>query len=169
MNDSFADHLETLIVPLSVNEVADLLGVHRDTIYRWVRDGELPAINVGATKTILRFPPKELAAWVRARQEAFHGPARHISDWMEEQALRRGGPCFLPPLLPKVLRSTGYDWMATAQRVATDPNFAFAAQPLMDDFTAAVNDLSVPEQRELLSDIKTGKFDEPIFTDQDQD
>jgi hypothetical protein len=59
--------------------------------------------------------------------------------------------------------------MATAQRVATDPNFAFAAQPLMDDFTAAVNDLSVPEQRELLSDIKTGKFDEPIFTDQDQD
>jgi excisionase family DNA binding protein len=67
MNENFADHIDTLTIPLSVNEVAELIGVHRDTIYRWVRDGELPAINVGAIKTILRFPPKELAAWVRER------------------------------------------------------------------------------------------------------
>jgi excisionase family DNA binding protein len=167
MNENFADHIDTLTIPLSVNEVAELLGIHRDTIYKWVRDGELPVVNVGATKTILRFPPKELAAWVRDRQVAFQGPARHISDWMEEQALRRGGPCFLPPLIPKVAKLTGYNWLATAQRVATDPNFAFAATPLMEDFTAAVNKLPITEQRQLLADIKTGKFDEPIFVDDD--
>jgi excisionase family DNA binding protein len=163
MNDSLAEHLDTLHIPLTVNEVTELLGVHRDTIYRWVRVGELPALNVGITKTILRFPPKELAAWVRERQSYFHGPARFITDWMEEQVLRRGGPRFLPEPLPRVLEMTGYDWIAAARRVAADPSLSFASFHLMSDFSEAVKRLPIGEQRQLLVEIKSGKLNDPDF------
>ena len=39
---------------LSVPEVAELLGVREPTVYRWLRDGELPAYKVGSTWVILR-------------------------------------------------------------------------------------------------------------------
>ena len=169
MNNQFAKYIDTLDTPLTVSEVTELLGVHRDTVYRWVKDGDIPALNVGAKKTILRFPPKELATWLRERQTCFHGPARLISELIEEQAFRRGGPCFLPPPLPEVLSSIGYDWLTTARRVATDPTFAFAARPLMEDFAKAVNKLPIPEQRQLLSDIKSGKSDEPIIVHEDEE
>ena len=51
-------HIRTLLsalpLRLSVEQVADLLGVQEPTIYRWLRSGELPAYKVGATWVILR-------------------------------------------------------------------------------------------------------------------
>jgi excisionase family DNA binding protein len=39
---------------LSVPQVAELLGVGEPTVYRWLRDGEIPAYKVGSTWVILR-------------------------------------------------------------------------------------------------------------------
>ena len=51
-------HIRTLLsalpLRLSVEQVADLLGVQEPTIYRWLRSWELPAYKVGATWVILR-------------------------------------------------------------------------------------------------------------------
>ena len=51
-------HIRELLVDLprrlSVPEVAELLGVQQATIYRWLRDGEVPAYKVGSTWVILR-------------------------------------------------------------------------------------------------------------------
>ncbi|HVE90919.1 MAG TPA: helix-turn-helix domain-containing protein [Actinomycetota bacterium] len=48
---------------LTVDEVAQLLGVHRATIYRWAETGVLPAIKVGSA--LLRFDPDVLQDWLR--------------------------------------------------------------------------------------------------------
>ena len=104
MNESFADHLDSLDSLLNVNEVCALLGLHHDTLYRWVRAKEIPVIRIGtAAKPLLRFSPKELATWVREAPYFVHGPSRFIADWMEIQVLHRGGPRCRPPLLAKVL------------------------------------------------------------------
>jgi len=44
--------------PLSVSEVAEMLGVAESTVQRWVRNRELPAIRVADT---IRFDPTVLA------------------------------------------------------------------------------------------------------------
>lgn len=46
--------LSALPLRLSVEQVADLLGVQQPIIYRWLRSGEIPAYKVGATWVILR-------------------------------------------------------------------------------------------------------------------
>lgn len=68
MNSSLADYFETLNRALSANEVAKILGVRRDTIYLFVKAGEIPKFNIGRTKTMLRFDSRQLAEWIRERQ-----------------------------------------------------------------------------------------------------
>ena len=46
----------------SVNEIANHLGVNRETIYRWIAKKELPAHRIGR---ILRFKISEVDEWVR--------------------------------------------------------------------------------------------------------
>lgn len=45
---------------MSAEEVAKLLGVHVDTIYRQARKGDIPSFRVG---TSIKFDPKHLAEW----------------------------------------------------------------------------------------------------------
>ncbi len=160
MNNRFADYLETLNGLLNVTQVSELMGLHKDTVYRWVRTMELPAMNIGATKTLLRFNPKDLAVWAREAPCLFRGPARAISDWMEEQVIRHGGPRLLLPPLPKVLQLIGYDWLEAARRRTSS---SISVPRLMHDFTEAVNKLPIAEQRRLISDITSGKYDGQIF------
>ena len=50
---------------LTAREVAGLLGLSTETVLRYVRRGELPAIRLPGTKHgRLRFRPSELAAWL---------------------------------------------------------------------------------------------------------
>lgn len=51
---------------LTPEEVAEWLRVTPDTIYRWLREGELPAIKLGR---LYRIPKAEVLALVRR-----HGP-----------------------------------------------------------------------------------------------
>lgn len=37
---------------LTLNEVADRVGVHYQTVYRWVRSGHLPAVKIGASYVV---------------------------------------------------------------------------------------------------------------------
>ncbi|HKJ02381.1 MAG TPA: helix-turn-helix domain-containing protein, partial [Longimicrobiales bacterium] len=50
---------------LSVSDVAELLGVSGKTVYRWVKDGKLPAYRLGQQ---LRFNRSELLEWATAQR-----------------------------------------------------------------------------------------------------
>lgn len=39
---------------LSPKQIADLLKVHAETVYRWIRDGKLPAVEVGQQYRVRR-------------------------------------------------------------------------------------------------------------------
>ena len=56
---SMFEELRARTEPLTVKQVANLLGVAASTVQRWVRNGELPAIRVADT---IRFDPVALAA-----------------------------------------------------------------------------------------------------------
>jgi len=167
-NSSFAEHLDTVEGLLTVNQVCELFGLHHDTVYRWIRGNEMPAIRIGtAAKPLLRFDPKVLAAWVREAPYYFHGPSRFVTAWMEVQVFHCGGPRCPPPLLPKVFKQIDYDWLAAARHIAADPSLSFSVFHLMSDFTEAVKQLPIAEQRQLLSDIRFGKSDKPTFECED--
>lgn len=51
---------------LTVNEVADVLGVSRGQVYRLIATSGLPAIRVGS---VLRFSPAEVNHWMDKRKE----------------------------------------------------------------------------------------------------
>lgn len=47
---------------LSVDEIAEHLGIKRDTVYKWVAHKNMPAHKVGR---LLKFQIKEIDEWVR--------------------------------------------------------------------------------------------------------
>lgn len=47
---------------LSVDEMAEYLGVRRDTIYRWINDKSMPAHKIGR---LWKFKKDEVDTWVR--------------------------------------------------------------------------------------------------------
>lgn len=48
---------------LSVEEIADYLGVKRDTVYKWIERKKMPAHKVGS---LWKFKREEIDAWVRS-------------------------------------------------------------------------------------------------------
>lgn len=50
---------------LSAREVAERLGVSTETVLRWTRRGELPAVRLPGGA--IRFHPDKLDAWIQAR------------------------------------------------------------------------------------------------------
>jgi len=81
---------------LSVSDVADLLGVSGKTVYRWVKDGRLPAYRLGQQ---LRFNRTELLEWATAQRVPV-APQGF-------EALDTGG---LPVSLPQALRAGGINY-----------------------------------------------------------
>jgi excisionase family DNA binding protein len=49
---------------LTVDDVAELLGVSRRTVYRWIKKGVLPAIQLGRRKSPVRIDAAELQRWL---------------------------------------------------------------------------------------------------------
>ena len=52
---------------LSVDEIAEYLGVKRDTVYKWIDRRGLPAHKVGA---LWKFKTEEIDAWVTSGRAA---------------------------------------------------------------------------------------------------
>jgi excisionase family DNA binding protein len=50
---------------LNVRQVAKRLNVHPETVRRWIRDGRLPAIDLGSPRAGLRVRPEVLEQWLR--------------------------------------------------------------------------------------------------------
>jgi len=48
---------------LSVDEIAEHLGIKRDTVYRWVNDLQMPGHKIGR---LWKFDRKEVDAWVKS-------------------------------------------------------------------------------------------------------
>ena len=53
---------------LTAREVAELLGVSTETVLRWTRAGDLPAIRLPGGA--IRYRPSELEAWLAGRATA---------------------------------------------------------------------------------------------------
>jgi predicted DNA-binding transcriptional regulator AlpA len=160
MSQTLIEHLEQLTRALDAKEVSELFGINKDTAYRFAADETLPSFKLGS---VLRFDPKALAQCLRDQQFIpKRGIAHEIALWLQEQALYRGGPCFLPKLLCKAFEFVEYNWLLTAERVARDKALECFQVNLMDDAKAAIAKLSIPEQRALLAEIRAGKCDEPI-------
>ncbi len=47
---------------LSVDEIADHLGIKRDTVYKWISERQMPGHKIGR---LWKFKRKEVDEWVR--------------------------------------------------------------------------------------------------------
>ena len=52
---------------LSINEIAQYLGVSSDTVYKWIERKSLPAHKIGR---LWKFKKEEVDEWVRSGQSA---------------------------------------------------------------------------------------------------
>lgn len=52
---------------LSVDEVADYLGIKRDTVYKWIDRKNMPAHKVG---TLWKFRKEQIDEWITSGQAA---------------------------------------------------------------------------------------------------
>ena len=66
---------------MSVTEIAEHLGIKKDTVYKWVRTHGMPSHKVGK---LLKFQAQEVDQWVRDGKAAVKGGDRnlinHLSD-----------------------------------------------------------------------------------------
>jgi excisionase family DNA binding protein len=60
---------------LTARQVADLLGVSTETILRWTRRGDLPAVRLPGGA--IRFREAELEAWLEGRATPGRGSVSH--------------------------------------------------------------------------------------------
>jgi hypothetical protein len=56
--------------------------------------------------------------------------------------------------------------MTAARRIASDPSLSFSVFYLTDDFSEALKKLPIGEQRQLLSDIRSGKSEGAFFPEE---
>jgi excisionase family DNA binding protein len=52
---------------LRPTDVARQLGVHRNTVYRWIESGRLPAFQLGGAKYAVRIDEHELERWLHGQ------------------------------------------------------------------------------------------------------
>lgn len=50
---------------LRISVAADRLNVTRASLYRWVMEGRIPAVELGGPGSPLRIPADELGSWLR--------------------------------------------------------------------------------------------------------
>lgn len=55
---------------LSVEEIAEHLGIKRDTVYKWVKNKNMPSHKVGR---LLKFQAREVDDWVKSGQAMPNG------------------------------------------------------------------------------------------------
>lgn len=53
---------------LRIPEAAERLNVSRASVYRWITEGRLPAVQLGGRGAPLRIPEAELGQWLEERR-----------------------------------------------------------------------------------------------------
>lgn len=53
---------------LRIPEAAEKLNVSRASVYRWIEEGRLPAVQLGGRGAPLRIPEAELGQWLEERR-----------------------------------------------------------------------------------------------------
>jgi excisionase family DNA binding protein len=53
---------------LRIPEAAERLNVSRASVYRWIEEGRLPAVQLGGRGAPLRIPEAELGEWLNQRR-----------------------------------------------------------------------------------------------------
>jgi excisionase family DNA binding protein len=152
MHETLARTLSNLTHFLDVNDVAELLSLQHETIYRYCKQGSLPYFKVGRN---LRFDPKLMADWVQQKQLlSDENVADKITDWVVAHVLDRALNLPVPDQLKKVLAGLSEHWLTDALRdKAQDLASDCYSQPLQI-FQAELNrHLSLAEQRELLAEL----------------
>lgn len=62
---TISDTLRTRTTLLSVNEAADILGIHKLTLYCKIQARKFPVVRIGSAS--IRVDPSTLADWLEAR------------------------------------------------------------------------------------------------------
>jgi excisionase family DNA binding protein len=50
---------------LTAQELAEILKVNEQTIYRWAREGKLPRVKIGSS---IRFDREQVRSWLEAQE-----------------------------------------------------------------------------------------------------
>lgn len=61
---SIADQIESIGHALSANQLAEILGISHETVFKQARSGRIPSFRIG---TCVRFDPFVIARWLRKR------------------------------------------------------------------------------------------------------
>lgn len=62
---------------LSVDEIADHLGIKRDTVYKWIGERQMPGHKIGR---LWKFNKQEVDNWVRSGGANTPGPGIEASE-----------------------------------------------------------------------------------------
>jgi excisionase family DNA binding protein len=62
---------------LSVDEIADHLGIKRDTVYKWISERQMPGHKIGR---LWKFNKQEVDKWVRSGGANTSLPESEISE-----------------------------------------------------------------------------------------
>lgn len=85
---------------LTARAVAELLDVTPETVLRWVRRGELPAVRLpGTVRGRLRFRVEDVDAWIEARAM---GAAPREGDSHPDGRAQTGGYAPVPSLVTAI-------------------------------------------------------------------
>ncbi|MGH3006526.1 MAG: helix-turn-helix transcriptional regulator [Gaiellaceae bacterium] len=93
---------------LTARELAERLGVSSETVLRWTRDGEVPAIRL--PRGSIRYRPDAIEAWLEGRATSAGAAVEESPDTPDHA--RRGGAypaalvCELPDTLPPLEAAT---------------------------------------------------------------
>jgi excisionase family DNA binding protein len=61
--------------PLSVEDVVDVFGLSKTTVYRMSESGQMPSMILGGSR---RYDPSALAMWVASKEPRIAKAARHF-------------------------------------------------------------------------------------------
>ena len=67
----------------SVDEIADHLGIKRDTVYKWISERQMPGYKIGR---LWKFDRKEVDAWVKSGAASEEGALSAIENKTNDQA-----------------------------------------------------------------------------------
>src|SRR5258708_30044737 len=85
MQETLCQTLATMNFYLNVNDVSELLGVQRETIYRYCKENFLPHVKIGNN---IRSDPTMLAIWIQEHEFAARGNVTDkITDWVVAHVL----------------------------------------------------------------------------------